>query len=138
MGVIHPQLLNDCQVLGRFNLCHLLLVLDANYPWFILVPDRDSIEEVYQLSGEDQLQLLTESSLLGERLMQVLKGDKLNLAALGNQVPQLHLHHVVRYQNDPAWPAPVWGKVASKPYSESGIAALLSKLELGQLAGFQA
>ena len=56
MGVIHPQLLNDCQVLGRFNLCHLLLVLDANYPWFILVPDRDSIEEVYQLSGEDQLQ----------------------------------------------------------------------------------
>ena len=138
MGAVHAQLLSDCLVLGRFNLCHLLLVEDANYPWFILVPDRDSSEEIYQLSSEDQVQLLVESSLLGERLMQVFKGDKLNIAALGNQVPQLHLHHIVRYKTDPAWPAPVWGKVASKPYSESEITDLLSKLELSQLSGFQA
>jgi diadenosine tetraphosphate (Ap4A) HIT family hydrolase len=137
MAVIHAQLLNDCLVLGRFNLCHLLLVDDVNYPWFILVPDRDSIEEIYQLSREDQEQMLAESSLLGERLMQVLKGDKLNIAALGNQVPQLHLHHIVRYKTDLAWPAPVWGKVASKPYSEPEINDLLSKLELSQLSGFQ-
>ena len=137
MGAIHAQLLSDCLVLGRFNLCHLLLVEDANYPWFILVPDRDSIEEIYQLSSEDQVQLLVESSLLSERLMQVFKGDKLNIAALGNQVPQLHLHHIVRYKTDPAWPAPVWGKVASKPYSEFEITDLLSKLELSQLSGFQ-
>ena len=138
MAAIHSQLLNDCQVLGRFSLCHLLLVLDANYPWFILVPDRNSIKEIYQLSKDEQMQLMNESSLLGERLMQVFKGDKLNLAALGNQVPQLHVHHIVRYKTDPAWPAPVWGKLASRPYSESEIAALLLKLDLSQLSGFQA
>ena len=137
MAEIHPQLLNDCLVLGRFTLCHLLLLEDANYPWFILVPDRDSIKEIYQLSSDDQIQLLTESSLLSDRLMQVFKGDKLNLAALGNQVPQLHVHHIVRYQTDPAWPAPVWGKVATRPYSETEIADLLSKLELSRLSGFQ-
>ena len=136
MAEIHPQLLNDCLVLGRFTLCHLLLVEDANYPWFILVPDRDSIKEIYQLSSDDQIQLLTESSLLSDRLMQVFKGDKLNLAALGNQVPQLHVHHIVRYQTDPAWPAPVWGKVAARPYSETEIADLLSKLGLSKLPDF--
>ena len=136
MAEIHPQLLNDCLVLGRFTLCHLLLVEDANYPWFILVPDRDSIKEIYQLSSDDQIQLLTESSLLSDRLMQVFKGDKLNLAALGNQVPQLHVHHIVRYQTDPAWPAPVWGKVATRHYSETEIADLLSKLGLSKLPDF--
>jgi len=138
MAVIHPQLLNDCRVLGRFNLCHLLLVEDANYPWFILVPDRDSIEEIYQLNTHDQVQLLTESSLFGGHLMRVFKGDKLNIAALGNQVPQLHLHHIVRYKSDSAWPAPVWGKVSSKPYTEFEVSDLMSKLELSRLSGFQA
>ena len=137
MAVIHAQLLNDCLVLGRFKLCHLLLVKDANYPWFILVPDRDSVEEIYQLNREDQVQLLAESSLLGDHLMQVFKGDKLNLAALGNQVPQLHLHHIVRYENDPAWPMPVWGKIAAKPYSKSEVTELMSKLDLYQLSGFR-
>ena len=137
MAAIHPQLLNDCLVLGRFTLCHLLLADDANYPWFILVPDRDSIDEIYQLSRDEQMQLLTESSLLSDRLMRVFKGDKLNIAALGNQVPQLHLHHIVRYKTDPAWPAPVWGRVAARPYTESGLADLVSKLELSELPGFQ-
>lgn len=137
MAQIHPQLLNDCRVLGRFSLCHLLLVLDANYPWFILVPDRESIKEIYQLSSEDQAQLLAESSLFAAHIMRVFEGDKLNLAALGNQVPQLHVHHIVRYKTDPAWPAPVWGKLASMPYSESEIAALFLKLDLSQLSGFR-
>ncbi len=138
MADIHPQLLNDCKILGRFTLCHLLLTLDANYPWFILVPDRDSIKEIYQLNRDDQAQLLNESSLLSERIMQVFKGDKLNVAALGNQVPQLHVHHIVRYRNDPAWPDPVWGKIAVKPYSETELDHLLSKLELSNLTGFEA
>lgn len=137
MAEIHPQLKNDCMLLGRFKLCHLLLAKDANYPWFILVPDRDSIKEIYQLSRDDQEQLLTESSLLSERIMQILQGDKLNVAALGNQVPQLHLHHIVRYQTDPAWPTPIWGKIAAKPYSETELDDLLSKLELASLPRFQ-
>ena len=137
MTDIHPQLLNDCKILGRFTLCHLLLTLDANYPWFILVPDRDSINEIYQLNKDDQAQLLNESSLLSERIMRVFNGDKLNVAALGNQVPQLHVHHIVRYRNDPAWPAPIWGKIAPIPYSETGLDDLLSNLNLSDLSGFK-
>jgi diadenosine tetraphosphate (Ap4A) HIT family hydrolase len=137
MAEIHPQLKNDCVLLGRFDLCYLLLANDANYPWFIMVPDRDSIKEIYQLSKDDQMQLLSESSLLSEHIMQVFNGDKLNLAALGNQVPQLHIHHIVRYESDLAWPTPVWGKVAAKPYSENGLADLVSKLELSKLSGFE-
>ncbi len=137
MAEIHPQLKNDCVLLGRFTLCHLLVAKDANYPWFILVPDRVSIKEIYQLTPKDQKQLLAESSLLSERLMRILNGDKLNVAALGNQVAQLHLHHIVRYQTDPAWPTPIWGKIAAKPYSESELDDLLSKLELSNLSGFE-
>ncbi len=124
-------------LLGRFKLCHLLVAKDANYPWFILVPDRVSIKEIYQLTPKDQTQLLAESSLLSERLMRILNGDKLNVAALGNQVAQLHLHHIVRYQTDPAWPTPIWGKIAAKPYSGSELDDLLSKLELSNLSGFE-
>ncbi len=137
MAEIHPQLKNDCMLLGRFKLCHLLVAKDANYPWFILVPDRVSIKEIYQLTPKDQTQLLAESSLLSERLMRILNGDKLNVAALGNQVAQLHLHHIVRYQTDPAWPTPIWGKIAAKPYSGSELDDLLSKLELSNLSGFE-
>ncbi|MDH3388631.1 MAG: HIT domain-containing protein, partial [Gammaproteobacteria bacterium] len=93
MAEIHPQLLDDCIVLGRFQLCHLLLMNDRNYPWIILVPDRENTREIYELDAEDRQQLLRESCLLSEFLMGEFKGDKLNVAALGNQVPQLHLHH---------------------------------------------
>jgi len=116
MTDIDPKLAADCLVLGKFPLSYLLLMQDANYPWFILVPDRVNIREIYQLSTEDQRQLLHESSRLGESLMKGFKGDKLNIAALGNVVSQLHLHHIVRHQSDPAWPAPVWGKVTARPY----------------------
>jgi len=116
---IHPQLQADCHLLGRFKLCHLLLMKDANYPWCILVPDRDNICEIYKLDPLDQQQLLRESSLLGQAMMQCFSGHKLNIAALGNVVPQLHIHHVVRFSDDPAWPAPVWGRVAVKPYADA-------------------
>ena len=118
MHNIHSQLQQDCLVLGRFPLSYLLLMKDANYPWFILVPDRQDISEIYQLSGEDQQQLLRESSNLAGFLMQAFGGDKLNIAAIGNIVPQLHLHHVVRYRTDPTWPAPVWGKLPARLYGD--------------------
>ena len=128
MFELHPQLKKDCQVLGQFTLCQLLLIDDANYPWFILVPAREGISEIYQLSAEDQEQLWSESAQLSAGLMEVFQGDKMNIAALGNVVPQLHVHHVVRYTTDVAWPAPVWGKVAAKPYSDAereGVLAIL-------------
>ncbi len=136
MAEIHPQLAADCHYLGRFPLCHLLLMNDQNYPWFILLPDRSEIQEIYQLDTLDREQLLKESCLFSEFLAREFNPDKLNLAALGNQVPQLHLHHIARYRSDPAWPAPVWGKTAAVAYDEPALAAIRLKLEQAAMAGF--
>ena len=128
MATIHPLLVKDCQLLGKFTLCHLLLMRDANYPWFILVPDREDISEIHQLSEADQQQLLRESSLLSIAMESAFSPDKLNIAALGNVVPQLHLHHIARYRTDAAWPAPVWGKVPATPYLEYELEAVVQSL----------
>ena len=135
---LHPVLAQDCLVIGRFPLCRLLLMLDANYPWFILVPDREGITEVHQLPAEDQQQLMCESVSLSRMLEQVFTPDKLNLAALGNVVPQLHVHHVVRYRNDPAWPDPVWGRLPRREYTLSELTGLQEKIAqpLGAMSGF--
>lgn len=137
MADIHPQLLNDCHLLGRFSLSYLLLSNDSNYPWFILVPDRIDIGEIYQLSDQDQAQLLAESSVLSAHLMSRFEGDKLNVAALGNVVPQLHVHHIVRFRSDPVWPAPIWGKIKAVPYTDAALRALIDKLCLPALSNFQ-
>ncbi len=126
--MLHPQLARDCLVFGRFPLCHLLLMRDANYPWFVLVPDREAVTEIYQLSEPDQQQLMRESSQLSRALMAAFRPDKINIAALGNVVPQLHIHHIARYRNDPAWPAPVWGRLPAKPYSEGELGAVVERI----------
>ncbi len=131
MTALHRVLRQDCLLVGRFRLCHLLLMKDANYPWCILVPDRDNISEIHQLSESDQLQLMRESSILAAALEKVFSADKINIAALGNIVPQLHLHHVVRYRNDKTWPAPVWGAGRAKPYSEEALQVVVDKLKEG-------
>lgn len=125
---LHPRLAADCFVAGDLPLCRLLLMNDAQYPWFILVPRRDNIREIYQLAEADQQALLRESVSLSRALMEVFKGEKLNVAALGNVVPQLHLHHIVRYQSDAAWPAPVFGKLPPKPYADGERAERLASL----------
>lgn len=129
---LHPQLAADSILVGRFELCLLLLADDANYPWFILVPQRAGIGEIHQLCVADQQQLVHESSGLGRSLLAAFGGTKLNIAALGNVVPQLHLHHIVRHAGDAAWPAPVWGRVPARPYSAAArvqrIAALTDAL----------
>ena len=122
MAALHPQLEKDCIYIGRLKLCHLLLMNDANYPWFILVPDREQTSEIHQLCREERWQLMEESNLLTRCLQELFAPDKLNIAALGNVVPQLHVHHIVRFIDDPAWPRPAWGQVAVRPYhaDESG------------------
>ena len=137
MAEIHSRLAADCILLGRFPLCHLLLIDDSNYPWFILVPDRDGIREIYQLEEDDRSRLLRESCALGEFLMRSFAGDKLNLAALGNQVPQLHLHHIVRYESDPAWPAPVWGRYPPVAYSANAVTDIRVRISAAGLADFE-
>ena len=126
---LHPQLQQDCTVVAQLPLCQLLLMRDANYPWFILVPQRENVTEIYQLSPEDQQQLIRESSYLAQSLTQAFGADKINIAALGNVVPQLHIHHIVRYRHDPAWPSPVWGKLPPKPYSDKQFTDVVSRLK---------
>jgi len=128
MFELHPQLKQDCIPLGRFSLCQILLMNDNQYPWFLLVPERDAVSEIYQLSDSDQLQLWRESAQLSRRLASTFNADKMNIAALGNIVPQLHVHHIVRFRNDPAWPAPVWGKQPAQPYTEAELQSLLTRL----------
>jgi diadenosine tetraphosphate (Ap4A) HIT family hydrolase len=114
---LHAQLAQDCASVADAPLSRLLLMNDAQYPWFILVPRIAGLREIYQLDTADQQQLLAESVELGRAAMQAYAGTKLNVAALGNMVPQLHLHHIVRHAGDPAWPAPVWGRHPAVPYT---------------------
>lgn len=107
----------DCIEVGQLPLSLVLMMNDRQYPWFILVPKRVDIREVYQLTMADQQQLAHESSWFGQALMSYFRGDKLNIAALGNMVPQLHVHHIVRFRHDCAWPKPIWGHSPSIPYS---------------------
>jgi len=125
---LHPRLAEDCIPMGRFPLCRLLLMNDANYPWFILVPARSDVREIYELGEEDQVRLIGESSHLSRQLAAHFHADKMNVAALGNMVPQLHVHHIVRYRNDPAWPGPVWGRVAARPYGPDDAAGIRNAL----------
>jgi diadenosine tetraphosphate (Ap4A) HIT family hydrolase len=124
---LHPRLEQDCIAIGRFELCRLLMMNDSQYPWFILVPERTDLREIYQLSKADRQLLTEESSYLAENLALIFKADKMNIAAIGNMVPQLHIHHIVRYQTDKAWPAPIWGKFDAVPYTEQQIAEILAQ-----------
>ena len=126
---LHPQLAADCIVLGDFPVSRLLLLNDSNYPWFVLVPRRAGATEIYHLSDEEQCILIKESSFLASNLADIFAAKKMNVASLGNMVPQLHIHHIVRYEKDSAWPAPVWGKVPVVRYSEREIEAVRDKLE---------
>lgn len=125
---LHPQLEKDCTVLGEFTLCSLLLVNDANYPWFILLPNRENITEIHQLSASDQQQLLSESMFFCHCLEDIYQPDKLNIAALGNVVPQLHIHHIARFTTDACWPAPVWGATAAVPLSAEKTKTIVNQL----------
>lgn len=129
MIVLHPQLEKDCFKLGEFTLCSLLLLNDSNYPWFILLPNRENTSEIYQLSDKDQHRLLAESVFFSRCLNQVFHADKLNIAALGNIVPQLHLHHIARFKTDASWPAPVWGAVSAIPYTKNQLSDIKKQLK---------
>lgn len=114
---LHPRLQQDCFTVGQLALSQLLMMNDSQYPWFILVPRRPEMTEIYQLAELDRQMLLAESCLVAEKLQAIYRPDKLNIATIGNLVPQLHVHHIARYQTDKAWPAPIWGKLPAKPYA---------------------
>lgn len=128
MFELHAQLQADCFVVGDFALSQVLLLNDSQYPWFVLVPRRADMREVFQLSDDDRAQFHRESDCLAGLLSTAFSADKMNVAALGNMVPQLHVHHIVRYRTDAAWPAPVWGKVPAVPYEAKALEQMLVKV----------
>ena len=137
MFVLDSRLQQDSLVLGEFSLCQLLLSKDANYPWFILVPKRAGISELFELDVAEQQQLWQETTLLAEALKASYGADKMNVATLGNVVSQLHMHVIVRQRDDAAWPAPVWGKCAPVGYTDDQLQAVRLRLRGLQLAGYQ-
>ena len=131
---LHPTLARDTIEVTRLPLCHVLLMNDRRFPWLILVPERDSVREIHQLSPADRAALIEEIALGSGVLERLFHPDKINVGALGNVVPQLHVHVVARTAGDPAWPGPVWGSGAAVPYAEDEIAEIRARLA-AELAG---
>ena len=130
MFKIHPQLTRDTIFIGKFELSQLLIHKDANYPWFILVPMLPNISEIHHLLSDEAIQLIKESNLLSEAMSEIFSPDKMNIAALGNIVPQLHLHHVARYKIDISWPNPIWGNKPSTEYNKKNLKFRIESLVL--------
>lgn len=127
---LHPDLVRDTLPLSalgvdaaalglELELCEPRVINDATYPWFLLVPRRAGLRDTIDLAPSDHARLWVECRAMSELLMRAFGGEKLNVAALGNMTPQLHLHLVVRYRDDPAWPGPIWGKVPMRPYTRA-------------------
>ena len=129
MFILDTRLQEDTWLIGDFPLCRLLLSNDSNYPWFILVPRREGISELFQLDDADQQLMWAETTALAGVLKKLFTADKMNVATLGNVVSQLHMHVIARYASDAAWPGPVWGKHPAKPYSEADVQVIRDKLK---------
>jgi diadenosine tetraphosphate (Ap4A) HIT family hydrolase len=128
---LHPQLANDTVPVGDLALTRVLLANDANYPWLILVPRRPALIEIIDLEENEQVQLLAEVAAAARALKAITECDKLNIAALGNQVPQLHVHVIARRTSDAAWPKPVWGAASPAAYDPAACDALIAALRRG-------
>lgn len=125
---LDPRLQQDTLHIAEFSLCKVLLMNDARYPWVILVPKITGLTEIFQLDMAGQQQLMVESNFVASKLKEVIQADKMNVAALGNVVSQLHIHHVARFIQDDTWPAPVWGKGEAIAYTQAESDAVIALL----------
>lgn len=119
---LHPKLEADTKQVLDLPLCRVLLMNDSRYPWLILVPRRPDVREIHGLDAADRFQLMEEVAGCSAALEREVDAYKMNVAALGNMVPQLHIHVIARFENDPAWAGPVWGVGNAEPYSEEAFA----------------
>lgn len=126
---LHPQLADDTHPVAQFELSELRLMDDANHPWLILVPRVDGAVELIDLDEPQQLALTREIARASRALQAAFKPHKLNVAALGNLVPQLHVHVIARYREDIAWPRPVWGMASAQPYSPEILVQRIRRLQ---------
>ena len=125
---LHPQLAEDTHPLAHLPLCDVRLMDDANHPWLVLVPRVPDAVELIDLAEEHQAQLMREVVRASHVLRVTMRPDKINVAALGNMVPQLHVHVIARYRKDIAWPRPVWGNATSQPYAPEALVARVEAL----------
>ncbi|HRO01484.1 MAG TPA: HIT domain-containing protein [Nitrobacter sp.] len=128
---LHPQLDNDTVGIGDLPLSRLLLSKDATYPWLILAPRRTGAVEIIDLDHDDRARLMTEIARASEVLKGITGCGKLNVAALGNQVPQLHVHVIARRESDAAWPNPVWGTAPAREYDAAELESFIEAIRRG-------
>ncbi|MBL6814929.1 MAG: HIT domain-containing protein [Pseudomonadales bacterium] len=126
---LHPQLAKDTMLVGRIAGSQLLLMNDARYPWLILVPEHDELRELHELADASYVEVTQGIKQISEKLQALTEAPKMNVAALGNQVPQLHIHIIARRHDDHAWPGPVWGVGEAVPYSEEERRILVATLQ---------
>lgn len=125
---LHPTLARDTVEVARLPLCRALLMKDRRFPWLILVPERDGVRDIDELPPADRAMLVEEIARASHALRRLFQPEKLNVGALGNIVPQLHVHVVARFRTDAAWPGPVWGSGAAEPYGEDELEELRGRL----------
>ena len=130
---LHPQLANDTVPVVELPLCEVRLMDDANHPWLVLVPRVAGMVEIIDLDPAQRTQQASDNDAASRALKALFKPDKLNVAALGNLVPQLHVHVIARYRDDIAWPRPVWGNASARPYTPEALIERINALR-GALA----
>lgn len=126
---LDQHLAADTHLVAELKLCRLLLMNDRHFPWLILVPRREGVHELIDLLPGDQLQLWQETAQISRVMQSEFKPRKLNIAMLGNIVPQLHVHLIARFETDLAWPRPVWGVGQTEAYRPEDVASLLARLK---------
>jgi len=127
---LDPQLKQDTVLVADWHLCQVRLMNDSRYPWVILIPKVEDVSEIHQLADEQQQLLLGESVRLSKALEQLFAPHKLNVAALGNMVRQLHIHHIVRFEDDASFPRPVWGVGDAVPYEAEALSETVNGLQI--------
>lgn len=127
MFALHPKLAADSVAVTQLALCEVRLMNNSNFPWLLLIPARESLKEITDLASADQHVLIDEIAHVSRVLQTITSAEKMNIAALGNQVPQLHIHVISRFSSDSAWPNPIWG-IAGKPYDPSRLEEFAAQL----------
>lgn len=128
---LHPQLEKDTILIGDLKFCRLLLMNNNFYPWLILVPKKSALVEITDLDDDEQINLMREINLVARLMQKIFKPDKLNIAALGNIVPQLHIHIIGRFKNDSTFPRPIWSDIKVENYKPDQALEIITKIKKG-------
>lgn len=128
-AILHPMLAKECLPIASLGVCRVYLRNACEFPWLLMVPMRENVREIYELENHDYEQMMSEVRLVTERFQQITKADKMNVATLGNMVPQLHIHIIARFEGDPAWPNPTFG-LPTTPYKADKADTIIGKLRI--------